>query len=144
MEFDRVSHRGVPAGPMDVALACTALLGLLLFGLGLAVSLTRGSTRTVIGYSPDPADRLHKLVRAHGNASEYVPMLALLILVLGARQPGAWLLGTFVAATVARYLHAAGMILGRLDRPNPFRFLGALGTYVTGLVLAGGLLVQVI
>jgi hypothetical protein len=127
---------------MEVALVCTALLGFLLFGLGLLVSLTRGSTQTIIGHAPHPADPLHKRVRAHGNAAEYVPMLAILILVLGARQPGAWLTGTFIAATVCRYLHAAGMLVAPLDRPNPLRFLGALGTYVTGLVLVGALLVQ--
>jgi hypothetical protein len=128
---------------MEVALLCAALLGLLVFGLGLAVSLTRGSTRTVIGHATDPDDRLHKLVRAHANAAEYAPMLAILILILGSREPGVGLLGTFVAATVCRYLHAAGMVLlGRLDRPNPLRFLGALGTYVTGFVLVGALLVQ--
>jgi len=44
---------------------------------------------------------------------------------------------TFVAATLFRYLHAAGMLVcPSLDQPHPLRFVGALGTYVTGLVLA--------
>lgn len=121
---------------MKTAIVCTGLLGLLVFGLGLAISLTRRSTATGIGYKDDPADPLHKLVRAHANACEYAPMMALLILMLGAREPGAFLLGTFVAATAARYLHAAGMILSpTLKRPQPLRFAGALGTYVTGLIL---------
>jgi uncharacterized protein len=35
-----------------------------------------------------------------------------------------------------RYLHAAGMLLSpSLDRPQPLRFVGALGTYVAGLLL---------
>jgi len=55
---------------MNVAIVCTALLGLLVFGLGLAVSLTRGATRTNFGFTPDPTDRLYKRVRAHGNAAE--------------------------------------------------------------------------
>jgi uncharacterized protein len=43
----------------------------------------------------------------------------------------------FVGATVFRYLHALGMILCKsLDRPDPLRFVGAVGTYVTGLILA--------
>jgi hypothetical protein len=29
----------------------------------------------------------------------------------------------------------------RMDRPNPVRFVGALGTYVTGLGLGGALFV---
>ena len=122
---------------MNVAIVCTALLGLLVFGLGLAVSLTRGATRTNFGFTPDPTDRLYKRVRAHGNAAEYAPMLAILILLIGARNPAPWIVWTFVAATLFRYLHAAGMLVcPSLDQPHPLRFVGALGTYVTGLALA--------
>jgi len=122
---------------MNVAIVCTALLGLLVFGLGLAVSLTRGATRTNFGFTPDPTDRLYKRVRAHGNAAEFAPMLAILILLIGARNPAPWIVWTFVAATLFRYLHAAGMLVcPSLDQPHPLRFVGALGTYVTGLVLA--------
>jgi uncharacterized protein len=121
---------------MNVAIVCTALLGLLVFGLGLAVSLTRGATRTNFGFTPDPTDRLYKRVRAHGNAAEYAPMLAILMLLIGARHPAAWMVWTFVAATAFRYLHAAGMLVcPSLDQPHPLRFVGALGTYVAGLVL---------
>ncbi len=121
---------------MAVATTCVALLGLLVFALGLCVSLVRGSTRTNFGYQPDPTDRLYKLVRAHGNAAEYAPMLAILMLVIAARQPSAWMVWTFAAATLFRYLHAAGMILSpTLDQPYPLRFVGALGTYLAGLAL---------
>ena len=127
---------------MTAATICIGLLGLLLFGLGIAVSLTRGSAQRVIGHSDDPTDRLHKLCRAHGNAAEYVPMLALLIYVLGARGPAPWMVWTFVAATAFRYLHAAGMIVpATLAAPNPMRFVGALGTYVAGFALVIALLV---
>ena len=121
---------------MTVAIVCSALLGLLVFGLGFAVSATRGATGTNIGYNPDPADRLYKLVRAHGNATEYVPIMAVLIMLIGARQPARWMIWTFVAATAVRYCHAAGMILSpRLDKPYPLRFVGALGTYLVGFAL---------
>jgi len=126
---------------MTTATICIALLALLLFGLGLAVSLTRGSSQRVIGHSDDPTDRLHKLCRAHGNAAEYVPMMALLIYLIAARGPTTWMVWTFVAATVFRYLHAAGMILpATLAAPNPMRFIGALGTYVAGIALVVALL----
>jgi len=122
---------------MRVAVFCAGLLGLLVFGLGLMVSLTRTNSRTNFGYAADPTDRLYKLVRAHGNAAEYAPMLGVLMLFIGARNPGTWLVWVFVAATISRYLHALGMILSQsLDRPDPLRFVGALGTYVTGIVLA--------
>jgi uncharacterized membrane protein YecN with MAPEG domain len=121
---------------MTVALVCTALLGLLVFGLGFAVSILRGSTRTNIGHGLDPTDVLHKVVRAHGNAAEYAPMLAILMLAIAARGSATWMVWTFVAATVFRYLHAAGMLLSpSLDRPQPLRFVGALGTYLSGLAL---------
>ena len=121
---------------MNVAVFCTGMLGLLVFGLGFGVSALRGSTRTNFAYTVDPTDRLYKMVRAHGNAAEYAPMLAILILYLGSQQPGRFVTWTFVAATACRYLHALGMVLGRtLDAPDPLRFVGALGTYVTGLVL---------
>lgn len=122
---------------MHMAAVCTGVLGLLVFGLGMGVSLTRGATNTVIGYNPDPADRLYKMVRAHGNATEYNPMLAVLILYLGAHQPAAWLQWMFVVAALSRVLHAAGMILSpTLAKPQPLRAVGAVGTFVAGLVLA--------
>jgi len=63
-------------------------------------------------------------------------MLAILMLLIGARQPAAWMVWTFIAATAFRYLHAAGMLVcPSLDQPHPLRFVGALGTYVAGLVL---------
>jgi uncharacterized protein len=121
---------------MTTAIVCTALLGLLVFGLGLGVSLTRGQTGTNFGYNPDPADRLYKMVRAHSNATEYGPMLALLMLVIGSGNPSTWLLWTMWLVTACRYLHAAGMILSpTLAQPHPLRFVGALGTYLGGLVL---------
>jgi uncharacterized membrane protein YecN with MAPEG domain len=121
---------------MHVALLCTALLGLLVFGLGLGVSAVRGSTNQNYGYTPDPTDRLYKMVRAHGNACEFAPILALLIMVVGARQPAAWMVWMFVVATVSRYAHAAGMILSpSLASGHPLRFLGAIGTYVAGTAL---------
>ena len=129
---------------MTAALVCTALLGLLVFGLGLGVSALRGSTSTNIGHQLDPSDRLHKMVRAHGNAVEYAPMLAVLMLAIANRGCTRWMVWTFVAATVFRYLHAAGMLLSpSLDRPQPLRFVGALGTYVTGLLLVVALLLVV-
>lgn len=122
---------------MTTAVICTALLGLLVFGLGLAVSLTRGQTGTNFGATPDPADRLYKMVRAHANATEYAPMLAVLMLLIGAHNPISWILWVMWIATASRYLHAAGMILSpTLAQPHPLRFIGALGTYVCGLVLS--------
>ena len=52
------------------------------------------------------------------------------------------LLGLLVAATACRMLLVIGLIaFARMDRPNPVRFIGALGTHVTGLALCGALFV---
>ena len=128
---------------MNTALLCIALLGLLLFGLGFGVSGVRGRTGTNIGSSGNPADPLEKIVRAHGNASEYVAMLAVLIFVLGSREPSSWVTGSMIGATASRYLHAAGMLMSpTLDKPQPLRFLGALGTYAFGGALSIQLLLR--
>jgi uncharacterized membrane protein YecN with MAPEG domain len=122
---------------MNTAAVCIGVLGLLVFGLGIGVSLTRGATNTIIGYNPDPSDRLYKMVRAHGNATEFNPMLAILMLYLATRQPSAWVEWVFVVAAVSRVLHAAGMIMSpSLAKPQPLRAIGAVGTFVAGLVLS--------
>ena len=119
-----------------IAIACTAILGILLFGLGLLVSLLRGKYNVLIGHPSDPTHLLHKVTRAHGNTAEYAPFLAVLFLYLGAQQPGAWVLGLVGVATAARVLLVVGMLVCKtLERPHPIRFLGALGTYVAGLAL---------
>lgn len=58
---------------MTTAIACTVLLALLVFGLGVTVSLVRFRTPTTFAYTVDPRDPLYKLIRAHGNATEYAP-----------------------------------------------------------------------
>jgi uncharacterized protein len=122
---------------MNTAAVSAGILGLLVFGLGIAVSLTRGATATAIGFNPDPTDRLYKMVRAHGNATEFNPMLAVLILYLGTRQPSAWVEWVFVVAALSRVLHAAGMIMSStLAKGHPLRAVGAVGTFLTGLILA--------
>lgn len=122
---------------MDLAITCVGLLGLLIIGLGLRVSLIRSSTNRAIGCSDDPTDPLYKCIRAHVNACEYGPMLAILILALATEGYGWWTSTLFIAAVVLRYAHAAGMLLSpTLEKGHPLRFLGALGTYIVGLMLA--------
>ena len=122
---------------MGLAITCIGLLGLLVFGLGLRVSLLRGSTNTPIGCNDDPADPLYKWMRAHANAAEYAPMFAVLILALASTGYGGWHGFLDVGAVLVRYAHAAGMVLSpTLAKPHPLRFVGALGTYIIGLILA--------
>ncbi|MGT2477274.1 MAPEG family protein [Paraburkholderia terrae] len=125
----------------NVALGCVAVLGLLVFGLGLSISMMRFRRGTNSGCEPDPANGLHKLIRAHANTTEYAPFLGLLFLYLGARSPSAATLSLIVAATVCRCLLVIGLVAWpTMAKPNPLRFVGALGTYLTGMALCAMLL----
>lgn len=122
---------------MRVAIVCTALLGLLLFLLGFSVSMARGAGSPAGPYSSDPADPLFRRRRAHANTSEYAPMLAVLMLLVGARNPAPWMLWTMGLAVVSRYALVAGILISpTLEKAHPLRFAGALGTYLTGLALS--------
>lgn len=117
-------------------LACIAALGLLLFGLGLAVSAQRFRTGTLTGHGADPAGLLHRLIAAHGNTAEYAPYLAVLFLYLGSREPAPATVLLIVAATACRFLLVFGLLGWQtMDTPNPARFVGALGTYLLGAAL---------
>jgi uncharacterized protein len=128
---------------MPIAIICTSLLGLLLFGLGLFVSIQRQRYHKIIGHDPDPEDPIHRAIRAHANTAEYAPFLAILFLWHGAHAATSWVPWTIAIATVARYLLAGSLLYGpTMARPNPARFIGALATYVCGLLLAAGMLAQ--
>jgi uncharacterized membrane protein YecN with MAPEG domain len=125
---------------MNIGIICTALLGLLLFGLGLHVSLQRRQNRRSSGYDASPTDPLHRAVRAHANTAEYAPFFAVLFLWYATRPAPTWILATIALATVARFAIAGALLFGpTLNRPNPARFFGALFTYLCGLALAVGL-----
>jgi len=121
---------------MNVGIICTALLGLLLFGLGLYVSMLRARTGRSIGCDTNPTDPLHRAVRAHGNTAEYAPFFGLLFLWFAMHPAPVWVASIIVIATVARFLIVAGLLFGpSLNRPTPLRFAGALLTYICGLAL---------
>lgn len=120
-----------------IALICTTILGLLLFGLGLGVSLTRRREKVGFGFPENPRSQLTKMARAHGNTAEFAPFLAVIFLYLGAHNPSATVLVLMVAATLCRVLIVVGLLTSpTLARPHPLRFVGALGTYVCGLGLS--------
>lgn len=122
------------------ALVCTVVLGLLVFGLGFVISGLRFSEKRLFGHSGDPNNLLHKVVRAHGNATEYAPFLAVLFLYASTRSPSSAALWLIIAATTSRVVHAVGLVAWpSISKPNPFRFVGAVGTYVSGLALSASL-----
>jgi uncharacterized membrane protein YecN with MAPEG domain len=128
---------------MSSPLICIALLGFLVVGLGFAVSMTRSKTDTMFGSTADPEDILYKMTRAHGNTIEYAPMIALLIFILSQSPQSDWILWCMVLVTFFRYLFVAGVIFPKsMAQANPVRFLGALGTYLTGFGLCAAVILQ--
>ncbi len=128
---------------MTVAIVCTALLGLLLFVLGLNVSRSRGAGR-VGDYPTASSDPFFIAIRAHGNTAEYAPMLAVLILIAGERNPSTWVTIVMIIAVISRYLFAAGILMSSdLAKGNPVRLIGAVGTYLSGIALSIAVLLTV-
>ncbi|MFM0632147.1 MAPEG family protein [Paraburkholderia xenovorans] len=126
----------------SIALACTGVLGLLLFVLGLTISVVRSRVGLLSGYAPEPDQLLTKLVRAHGNTAEYAPFFAVLFLYLGSRNPPHWQLWCIAGATACRLLLVVSLLAWpTMSKPNPARAIGALGTYGFGVALCVALLI---
>lgn len=122
---------------MAVSVICVGLLGILCILLSFNVSLARKDSGQVYGFEIDPASRMYKAQRAHGNCIENAPVLALMIYVLGQAPQPYWVLVLMMLATFFRYLAAAGLLFpATMAKPNAMRFVGALGTYISGFILA--------
>ena len=88
--------------------------------------------QAMYGYTTDPEDILYKAIRAHGNTTEYVPIIALLIYVLGTMPVSGWVLWCIILITLFRCMTASGVLLPRtMAKPNLFRLIGTLGAYIT-------------
>jgi uncharacterized membrane protein YecN with MAPEG domain len=120
-----------------IQIVSIALMGILLFGLGANVTRHRAMRGATGNQQPtDPADRMFIAQRAHGNASEYIPTLAVLIVVCATLTDGWWLDVLAVAALASRAVHALGMLTSKtLAAHGPLRDAGAVGTYLTGIAL---------
>jgi uncharacterized membrane protein YecN with MAPEG domain len=124
---------------LTTAIICTAILAAMLFLLGLNVSRMRGVTAKAGSsqFPSDPASRLLIAIRAHGNAAEYIPVLIVLFLLVGARSPAAVAIPLIVGATLARMVHAYGLLTApSLAVETKARLAGAAGTYFLGVGLA--------
>lgn len=120
-----------------VIVTSIALMGILLFLLGANVTRHRAMRGATGNQAPtDPDDAMFVAIRAHGNAAEYVPTLAVLIVVCATLTEGWWLESLAIAAVVARFLHGIGMIAsGSLAKRSPVKEAGAMLTYVVGIAL---------
>lgn len=121
---------------MTTAIICTALLAALLWALSINTSRNRGKAADQIPTRPD--DPLFVAMRAHGNAAENNPMLAVLMLLVGSRDPATWMLVLMGVVTAARFGHAVGVLhSGDMSAETPIRLVSAVVTALGGLALAG-------
>jgi uncharacterized membrane protein YecN with MAPEG domain len=106
------------------------LCGVVLLALAARVIRLRWKLRVGIG---DGGERpLHKAMRVHGNAAEYVPIALLLLLVAELDRSPSMLLHVCGATFVgARVLHAVG-----LSRSSGASWPRMAGTILTVLVIA--------
>lgn len=124
----------LPITALPVITTLTAGIILLLqMILMINVGRVRGATNTLFGSGDET---LQKAVRVHGNLTEnagiFMVTFALLEMIGGATWIVATLCGVFVIARVA---HAIGLSMSTgVGAP---RFIGALGTLLTGLVAGG-------
>ena len=131
-------------------LICSAALIAMTLMLAFWTSIQRGASKTIAYNAPlDPASSMAKAQRAHGNAAEYTAMLVGLFLIVGfayaGRDLGALVSYTIIAVTAARLLHALGfLICGTLEKPHALKAIGALVTYVGGLLLVGLVIAKVV
>lgn len=106
-----------------------ALNALLVLGLAYNVGQNRARADALTpGALGD--DATIRAIRAHGNATEFIPLAILLMLILALLSTPTLLLHGFGSAfTIGRVLQAFGMT--RRKHPNAIRFTGNL---LTGLV----------
>lgn len=123
---------------MNLPYLCVAFLGLLVFGLGLNVSLNRFRNKTAREDLKDPSSLLFRARIAHSNAAQYAPMFAVLFLLNQGTLAGVF----SILAVASRYTHAFGFLAFAKPGPNPFIFSGAVGTYLSGLALSMLLLLE--
>lgn len=121
---------------------CSAALVILTLLLAFWTSIQRGASKTIAYGAPlDPTSGMAKAQRAHGNASEYAALLIGLFVIVGfayqGRDLGALVAYTIIAVTVSRLLHALGFLLCEtLEKPHALKAIGALVTYIGGILLA--------
>ena len=95
----------------------TGLLALLILALAVRVVLVRREASIGLGHGDN--EDLQRRIRIHGNATEYIPIALLLILVLELNGSSSALLHTLGASlTVGRLAHAQGITSSSGNSPG--------------------------
>lgn len=123
---------------LEIAAIYIGVNVLLLLALAVLVGLGRRRHKIVLGDAGN-AD-FQRSVRAHGNASEYIPAGLVGLLTLALLDPAAplWLLhAAGLSLTGGRLLHGVGLHAGAL---NAGRMLGMLLTWTAFVLIGAGLI----
>ena len=111
---------------LPITMATAGICGLLFFILSFRVVQLRLKGLAPVGDGGHP--ELLNRMRTHGNFSEYIPLILILMALIEADGGNTfWLKIAGGAAVVTRVLHAIGM---PMKAPNFFRASGALGTFI--------------
>ena len=128
---------------MSVAVTAlyAAIFGLTIVVLSIAVSVTRA--RKGIEHGDGGDDRLHRLIRIHGNFAEFVPLALVLMLILEVGGGSPTLLHVLgIVLVVGRVSHFFGLAGTQDWRPG--RAAGSLLTSAVIVVTAFAVLRQVL
>ncbi len=108
-----------------ITLVTAGILGVFFFGLSLLTIYTRAKTNTSLGAGE--SDLMSRRIRMHGNFSEYVPILLIILFLLESAGVHYWFLVSYsVVIIFGRIMHAYG--LSQKNTVNKFRIIGMQGT----------------
>lgn len=127
---------------MTTNITICALMVFLIYCHALAISLVRGKSGCSIGQHPEEDHLLNRLIIAHRNHCEHIPILCILLLLWGYRGDGGWFsLYSGWILCFARILYSIGILTFPLDKANPLRMVGSLLTYLLGFGISIALIV---
>lgn len=116
-----------------------AALAVMYVGLAFAVIRQRFKLRVGLGDGQQP--ELIKAIRIHGNFSEYVPLLLVIMLIAEQQQVSAWQLHLLGGLTLGgRLLHLVGLL--QSSGTSIPRFFGMIATFSALLFGASFLMVS--
>lgn len=116
-----------------------ALLSLFYIGLSFNVIRHRFQFKQSLGTGGE--QRLQKMIRMHGNFSEYVPLIIIMMGFLEINGgPTGLLHGFGILILAGRLSHAFG--LGLKKTPNPFRVIGMISTFACMIGLSIRLIIM--
>lgn len=123
---------------LEIAALYVGVNILILLALAFMVVRARQTHKIVLGDGGNEAAQ--RAIRAHGNASEYIPAALVGLVLLALLDPAAplWLLhAAGLTLTIGRILHGIGLNTGPL---NIGRMAGMLLTILSYLLIGGGLI----